>query len=179
MNLPLPIYESHKVGEQGEFDIFAGLDEKLIDQLKKYSLDEGDVDLQKNTSDNERFGTGSYENWYKKDRTPFVLVQRTTGRMAALAWLGPEPAHEGCKCHTVAWRSYEPFRGKGIMKPFTKFVLDFYSQNRPNTNFWAKLKRENTGSLHLAEYLGFVVDEKLSDEESMILGKKMVPYENA
>jgi hypothetical protein len=178
MKLPLPIYESQKVGEQSDFDIVVGLDKNLVEQLKKYSNDESDVELQQNTGDYNRFSIGSYEEWYKKTRTPFALVQKNTGLLAALVWAGPKPAHEGCKCHAVAWRSYRPFRGTGIMKNFSKFVLDYYIEHTPNTNLWVKIKKENSGSLGLAKYLGFIEDETLATNESIILGKKVVEYIN-
>jgi RimJ/RimL family protein N-acetyltransferase len=178
MKFPLPIYESIKIGEQGDFDVVVGLDKNLAEQLKKYSLDDTDIDLQKNTRDRKRFGEGSYEDWYKKIRTPFSLIHKGTGAMAGIVWFGPEPAHEGCTCHTSAFRSYAPFRGKGIMKGFAKFAMDFYLEQSPNTNLWAEVKKGNTASLNLLSYLGFTVDEKLSNETSIILGKKVVPYDS-
>src|SRR3989344_5796473 len=94
-SLPLPVYENIKIADctskdGEEFSIFVGLDKNLIEQLKKYSLDENDTELQKNTGDMKRFGLGSYEDWYKKERTPFALVQKNTNTLAALIWFGPK-----------------------------------------------------------------------------------------
>src|SRR3989344_4712793 len=79
-SLPLPIFSSihlaDAIGRDGEeFSVFVGLVKKYAEQLKALALDESDVDLQKYTGDKERFGLGSYEDWYNKNRTPFALVQ--------------------------------------------------------------------------------------------------------
>ena len=88
---PLPIYRTIKIGEafskdKEKFFIIVGLDKKMIEQLKKLSIDENDIELQKNTSDLKRFGLGSYKNWYKKERTPFILVHTNTNTLAAIVW---------------------------------------------------------------------------------------------
>ena len=173
MKLPLPIYESVKIKEDGDFSIFVGLDKEHVEQLKKLSLDKSDVNLQKNTGDRKRFGEGSYEDWYLKNRTPFALIHNPTNALAALVWFGPKPLHEGCKCHAVGWRSYIPFRGKGIMKDFSKFCIDFYLEKIPGTGLWVLIKKGNTGSVVLAEVLGFKVDEKYSDDISIVMAKNV------
>ncbi len=175
--LPLPIYKSIHIadahGKDGtQFSIFVGLDEKLAADLKKFSLDESDTEIQENTDDRRRFGLGSYEDWYEKIRTPFALVDKNTGKLAALAWFGPKPAHEGCKCHAAAWRSYPPFRGKGIMRDFINFTMNFYMNKFPHTPLWVAIKKGNAKSFSLAERLGFKIDESLSDEYSVIMQKK-------
>ena len=62
---PLPIYSAINIAEavsrdEEKFSVFVGLDEKMVEQLKKLSGDLSDEDLQKNTSDLKRFGLGSY-----------------------------------------------------------------------------------------------------------------------
>ncbi|MDP4114320.1 MAG: hypothetical protein Q8924_19655, partial [Bacillota bacterium] len=96
LRLPIPLYATfhigNAIGRDGDgFMVFSGLDKNLVSQLKKYSLDEGDKELQENTSDKKRFGEGSYEEWYAKNRVPFALVNAKTGTLAALAWFGPSP----------------------------------------------------------------------------------------
>ncbi len=86
--------------------------------------------------------------------------------------MGPEPllSEEG-NWHTVAWRSYNPWRGKGLMKDFTRFALDIYQKTIPEAKFWAILKKENYGSAGLASALGFEKSEKLSDDVSLVFIK--------
>ncbi len=173
MKLPLPIYESIKIKEWisrdgEEFSIFVGLDKNLVEQVKKYSADKSDTELQKNTSDWKRFVEGSYEDWYKKNRVPFALVHKETGVMAAIMRFGPEPfLGEVANWHTVGWRSYNPWRGKGIMKDFAKFTTDFYIEHFPNIKFWITARKDNAGSIKLAEFLGFVLNEEKSKEASI------------
>lgn len=157
--------------EGEKFSIFVGLDKELVAQIKKYSMDETDIELQKNTGDRNRFGIGSYEDWYKKERTPFTLVHKNTNALAAIVWLGPKPLHEGCKCHSLGWRSYNPFRGRGIMKSFVNYAMGEYIKNFPDVKFWVKMKKENAGSINLAAVLGFKIDEKYSDENDTVMNK--------
>ena len=174
LKFPLPIYNSIYIGNavarDGEkFSIFVGLDEKAIARLKTLSLDKNDAELQRNTSDFQRFGLGLYEDWYKKERTLFALVHNKTGALAAIVWFGPKPLHKGCKCHTVGWRSYNPFRGKGLTKDFVNFAMSIYKKNLPDVKLWARIKKENTGSLGLAQNLGFQISEEFSDDVSLVL----------
>ncbi|MFA6353594.1 MAG: GNAT family N-acetyltransferase [Candidatus Paceibacterota bacterium] len=175
LSFPLPIYQTIEIGEaisrDGEhFYIFVGLNKEMVIQLKTLSLDGNDIDLQKNTVDKNRFGKGSYEDWYRKNRTPFVLVHKNTNALAALVWFGPDslPEHEG-NWHTSAWRSYIPFRGKGLIKEFLAFSINTYFKNAPHVKLWARIKSENITSEKLVEGLGFKLLEKLSNNNSHYL----------
>ena len=162
--------------EGEKFSIFVGLDKELVAQIKKYSMDETDIELQKNTGDRNRFGIGSYEDWYKKERTPFALVHKDSGNLAALIWFGPKPL--GAKStkfgkekryeiqndwYTISFRSYPLFRGKGLMGDFSKFVIDLYQKKFPNIKFWVGTDRENNVFIKFISKLGFKTDEKNSD----------------
>lgn len=176
-SLPLPIYKTIHIadatGKDGdEFSILVGLNKDFISQLKNYSLDLKDIEIQNNTSDRKRFGLGSYEDWYKKNRTPFALIHKNTNKLAALIWFGPEALveKEG-NWHTAAWRSYPLFRGKGLMKEFGKFVMKIYTENMPNVKFWITVKKENAGSIGFAQMLGFEELPEESDSNSCIMVK--------
>jgi RimJ/RimL family protein N-acetyltransferase len=188
ISFPLPLYTSIPIGtmrgiDGDEFSVVAGLDKGLAVQLKEKSLDMSDTETQRNTSDRERFGEGSYEAWYAKNRTPFALVH-TSGVLAALAWFGPKPLGrkslrhlsdaERAKdasldaegWHTVTYRSYPPFRGKKLMKPFMRSAIDVYRRVFPEAKLWAGVFEENPASRALATKLGFTVDETASDLDS-------------
>jgi RimJ/RimL family protein N-acetyltransferase len=184
----LPIFEMVHLGtltRDGEvFAIHVGLDELLVAQLKVYSLDESDEDIQRNTSDRERFGVGSYEEWYAKSRTPFALVHAATGQLAALVWYGPkglgkkslkhlteaerasEHSVDQGDWHTIVYRAYKPFRGGGIMRPFVQATLELYRAVHPGIHLWAGIHTENPASLALCERLGFVLDTAHTDAVS-------------
>lgn len=174
-SLPLPIFHSIHIADAiardgEEFSVFVGLEKKYVEQLKQLSLDKNDIDLQNNTGDRERFGEGSYEDWYKKPRTPFTLIHKKTDALAALVWLGPSPLLPNQEnWHTVGWRSYKPFRGKGIMKVFAQFVIDFYRGKVSNTKLWIEIRNENTGSIKLATGLDFQILEEESDDVSLVM----------
>jgi len=177
ISLPLPIYETmhiaDAIGKDGEkFSLLVGLDKNLALQLKTRSLDLNDIELQKNTSDFKRFGVGSYEDWYKKNRTPFALVHNDTGILTTIIWFGPEPLiSDENNWHTVAWRSYIPFRGKGLMKDFSNFAMNFYLKYFPNIHLWISLKNGNIGSQELASRLGFQILKEKSDDVSCVMVK--------
>ena len=174
-SLPLPIWSSvhlaDAIGEDGEeLSVFVGLEKKYTEQLKAIALDENDVDLQKHTGDRERFGLGSYEDWYEKNRTPFALIHKQSDALSALVWFGPRPlfADENY-WQTAAWRSYGPFRGKGIMRNFTQFAMEIYRKSFPDAKFWIALKRDNKGSAQLAVNLDFEVLEEASDDVKVVM----------
>ncbi|MFA6306705.1 MAG: hypothetical protein WCV70_03525 [Patescibacteria group bacterium] len=180
-SLPLPIYSSVHIADAitkdgEEFSIFIGLDKKYTEQLQRLSLDKTDVDLQNNTGDRRRFGEGSYEDWYRKDRTPFMLIHKRTDALAALVWFGPkslgkksikfgieEKDKEQTYWHTAVWRSYPSFRGKGLMKNFTLFAMDIYEKKFSGLRFWAGMDNKNNASVKFSLALGFKADEENSD----------------
>lgn len=176
IKFPLPLYASAPIADathgDDTFTIMAGLDEALVRQLTAYSLDPADTAVQNETSDRKRFGEGSYEAWYAKDRTPFALVRTTDKKLAALLWFGPEvfagapalPSTE--EWHTVAYRSYAPFRGKGLMKDFSRFAIGAYQTLRPSARLWAAIHSDNIASIKLAEALGFEQTDRLVPAES-------------
>jgi len=185
---PLLIYESRTLktitSKDGEvFTIILGLSKVLIEQLKAYSLDVSDTDLQANTSDRQRFGEGSYEEWYGKDRTPYALVDHA-GKLAALAWFGPKPlgrkslrylsAEERAQelqqqtgeWHTIVYRSYNPYRGRGLMTPFMRYVIADYKKRYPHARLWAGISTKNEASIGLAKRFGFIESVEHSDPKA-------------
>ena len=194
---PMPLGESVELAEATStggavFLLREGLDASLIQQLKNYSFNVSDAELQR-TSDFERFGKGSYEEWYgSKERTMFALVQKNTGTLAAIAWFGPKPLGrksmkhlsederaederlmDADNWHTIVYRSYPPFRGTGIMKDFVRFCMDAYVRRHPDAKLWAGIYGANPASISLATGLGFTAHESSgSDTEETIMVKE-------
>jgi RimJ/RimL family protein N-acetyltransferase len=186
ISLPLPLYASTKIGslrskEGDDFSLVIGADKNVVEQLKRYSLDIADTEIQNNTSDRVRFGEGSYEEWYSKDRTPFSLIHDATGKLAAFVWFGPKPLgrpslkylseEERAKeleqkedvWHTLVYRSYAPFRGKGLMGDFVRFAIEKYKEHYPEAKLWTGMSADNTASIGLASKLGFKRREEFFD----------------
>lgn len=185
--LPLPLYGMIKLGtltskDGEEFAIWIGADKDTVEKVKEKSLDASDVEIQKNTSDRKRFGEGSHEEWYSKDRTPFALIH-SSGALAAFAWFGPKPLgrkslkylseDERAKeltqkedvWHTLVYRSYAPYRGKGLMTEFVRFATDVYREHYPDVKLWVGMSADNAGSAALASKLGYQRRDDLYDVE--------------
>ena len=65
--------------------------------------------------------------------------------------------------HTIVFRSYPPFRGKGLMKNFALFAMDIYKKHFPNAIFWLGTNDMNKGMRKLGSELNFEPDENASD----------------
>jgi hypothetical protein len=181
-NLPLPIYTSIYLADaidnqQEKYNLFIGLNKDHVEQLKKLSLDDKDKELQNNTGDRKRFGLSSYEKWYSKNRTPFILIHCETGNLAALLWFGPKSLGKKSiknihneerdiaqnEWHTIAWRSYPLFRGRGLMRTFSIFAIDIYKKTNPEVKFWAGMDNRNEAIIALTSKIGFIPDKNNSD----------------
>ena len=173
VELPLSLHDSVALGELHLPDgtmltAHLGLTEDMARALKERSLDEADEEIQNNTSDRRRFGEGSYEEWFARERYPFVLTD-SAGKLTSLIWFGPEPLpsdgeelstvqpqQDASEWDTMGFRSYMPYRGKGIMTPFSRFVIETYLRIRPQRCLWLATGVENGAGIRLYEKLGFV-----------------------
>jgi len=142
-----------------------GPDERLVEQVITYSNSESDKDLREATSDKERCKeVDAYTQRDKKGSFPFELTDER-GILASLIWYGPaqppmlnnqgrpEPDQ---KWDTIAFRSYPPFRGQGLMRAFVDAVLRRHASDRPDHNMWLSVKAENMRAQELYRSLGFV-----------------------
>lgn len=192
LSTPVPLFESIPIAD-GEakdgdrFTVVLGLDRHMAEQVKHYSLDENDADLQENTSDRKRFGEGSYEDWYKKGRVPFALIHEESDSVTAICWFGPkELGRKSMKYlseaelkdeytpmpgdwHTISYRSYNPFRGKGHMRGFVQFCIDTYLKANPSAKLWAIFNSKNEGSIILAQKLGFKPHDEVSHPDDHLV----------
>jgi RimJ/RimL family protein N-acetyltransferase len=188
-SLPLALYETCRIGtietDAGQvFKLVLGLDAQGVAQLKTLSCAD-DPALRENTSDYERFGIGSYEEWYAKGRSIFALLDETNDALAAIVWYGPKPfgrkslkhlppgeqarekesVKEAGDWHTIVVRSYPPYRGTGIMTGFVQETLNIYKKYFPSARVWAGINGGNAGSIRLFEKLGFTRSEEISTSE--------------
>ena len=180
-SLPLPIYKSlhiaDAIGKDGsEFDVLVGLDKKYVEKLQALSRDESDTDLQNFTSDWNRFVKDTYEHWYEKSRTIFALVHKQSNDLAAVIWFGPKPLgkkspkfgntdehQEAGDWHTISFRAYPKYRGRGLMKNFSQYVMGVYKMHFPHVKFWGGMDDRNGASMRLFQDLGFHVNAEYSD----------------
>lgn len=160
-----------------------GLDTHAVSKLRDKSLNRDDVELANNTSDKRRFGDGSYERWYAKSRYPFVLTDQDH-ELAGLIWFGPEPVPNGVQLDqgalvqewdTIAFRSYPPYRGKGIMTAFSLMLLKLHKTMRPGRGLWLETRPHNKAGIALYRKLGFsAVGEDAQKNIVMVLDSRKV-----
>jgi RimJ/RimL family protein N-acetyltransferase len=186
-SLPLPIYKSVRIadaiGRDGsEFEVWVGLSEKHVKELRELSADPSDEALQNFTGDRKRFVIGTYEYWYKNNRSIYALVHKRTDDLAAIIWLGPKPLgkksmkfsdelvdkeHDPKRMesnwHTISIRSYPKYRGKGMMKGFVRFVMDNYKNHFPHAKIWAGMDDRNVAIVKLLEALDYKISHEFSD----------------
>ena len=180
-SLPLPLYESLHIADAiardgSEFDLLVGLDRQGAEKLRERALDDSDNALQDFTGDRQRFVESTYESWYEKNRTIFALVHKQSDDLAAVIWFGPKPLgkkspkfgqddgqKEDSEWHTISFRSYPQYRGKGMMKNFSEYVTDIYKRYFPRAKLWTGTDDRNTAFIRLITSLGFSVDEESSD----------------
>jgi len=148
--------------DEGEvFHLFCGLDTNTIRIFTEKSCDTADTELQNNTSDYVRFCEHTYDEWYAKERYPFVLMSEGK-ELAGIVWLGPKepPAVEGFlsaekEWDTFAIRTYMPFRGKRLARPFASTALEIYRTLKPGRTIWLEADSENTSARALYTKLDF------------------------
>lgn len=171
---PLPLYASEPqgtvTGRDGKaYQVVRGVSREAADQIKEHSLDESDKALQTGTSDHKRFGLGSYEEWYAKERYPYVLLDE--GKLAALIWYGPEPIPDGTEGEwdTIAFRSYPPYRGAGLMSAFSALVMDEHARDFPARRLWLETDVGNEAGLALYQKLGFAEKTRIKDGKRVMM----------
>jgi RimJ/RimL family protein N-acetyltransferase len=171
---------AHAHGADERFAIVAGLCQPLVRSLQERSLDTADSELTRRTSDPVRFGEGSYEAWFRKGRFAFALVN-VESLLAALVWYGPshlptevEPRHSNGPdtWDTVAFRSYPPYRGRGLMGDFSRFVFRCHSLYSPERRLWLETDADNLAGLRLYEALGFRIAGSRRDGGRVVMIKE-------
>ncbi len=155
-------------GDGRDFTIVEGLSDALVEKLTKLSQDESDTELMQNTSDRTRFSPDAYDAWLSKERYPFALVAED-GSLAALIWYGPEEMPTGGAGDTIAFRSYPPYRGRGVMTDFSRFVMELHEKRRAEHQLWLATDAENVAGIRLYEKLGFVRHGEEDDRLFMVL----------
>lgn len=165
---PLPLGEAHQsatltTDDNEIFLLYAGLVPHMIQMLTEKSCDRTDEELLHNTQDYARFCEGSYAEWYAKERYPFALLSEE-GDLAGVIWFGPKELprvadvlslQTETEWDTFAIRTYIPFRGKRLARPFASTALEIYLTLRPGRKIWLETDRENTGAQALYSKLHF------------------------
>lgn len=152
----LSLFEQHVITElQSDrlgktFTMYCGLSQQLAEQLVQYSNNKEDEALHTETQDARRFAAlDAYCDWYESDDTRFVyaFVDSETETLAGLIWFrADEFPHDGFekatdlapeidekllttkKWSTAGVRSYPPYRGVGLARPFLQTALHAWKE---------------------------------------------------
>ncbi|MFZ2513802.1 MAG: GNAT family protein [Candidatus Saccharimonadales bacterium] len=99
-------------------------------------------------------------HWLLKERLVFILKEKSTERLAGIAWTGP-----GTSPHipegklTGGLRLSETFQGLGLATPFLKVVLEHTKHEYSSELLWFECWQSNAGAVHIYQKLGFKIVE--------------------
>lgn len=99
-------------------------------------------------------------HWLLKERLVFLLKEKSTERLAGIAWTGP-----GTSPHipegklTGGLRLSEAFQGLGLATPFLKVVLEHTKNEYSRERLWFECWASNAGAVHVYQKLGFNIVE--------------------
>ena len=99
-------------------------------------------------------------HWLLKERLVFLLKEKSTERLAGIAWTGP-----GTSPHipegklTGGLRLSEAFQGLGLATPFLSVVLEYTKHEYSSELLWFECWQSNAGAVHIYQKLGFNIVE--------------------
>jgi hypothetical protein len=156
LKLPPPasevIHIADAIGRDGqEYDVYVGIEKKYFPQIKKFLLKENFVDLQ------------------AENQTAFSMVHKQTNALAAVILFAPEKLMMSDEnWHRLAWRSYTPFRRRGLTANFLKYAIEIYIKNFPFAKIWTRIPLDRPAKIKLLEELGFEAKSDIAETTSVI-----------
>lgn len=142
------------------YALYRELSHQSATQLIAFSQDDTDTVLHQNTRDATRFTKEHLHTWLAKERCMYTLMDGDI--LAAVIWHGPaQPPSTNStdfssrECDTIAFRSYKPYRGLGLMHPFAQLVLCSYLGTRPHNTLWLEVDKNNLQAIELYKKLSF------------------------
>lgn len=99
-------------------------------------------------------------HWLLKERLVFLLKEKSTERLAGVAWTGPGTSpHVPDGKLTGGLRLSETFQGLGLATPFLKVVLEHTKNEYSRERLWFECWASNAGAVHVYQKLGFNIVE--------------------
>ena len=99
-------------------------------------------------------------HWLLKERLVFLLKEKSTERLAGVAWTGPGTSpHVPDGKLTGGLRLSETFQGLGLATPFLKVVLKQTKNEYSRELLWFECWASNAGAVHVYQKLGFNIVE--------------------
>ena len=99
-------------------------------------------------------------HWLLKERLVFILKEKSTERLAGVAWTGPGTSpHISEGKLTGGLRLSETFQGLGLATPFLKVVLEHTKNEYSRECLWFECWASNAGAVHVYQKLGFNIVE--------------------
>lgn len=122
-----------------------------------------------NTCDANRFASlESVDEWVEQGRSPVCFLD-DSGELQAFGWTGKKQHTATPFDYTVAMRTYEGLRGKGVSAYLLALVLENQLIATPEAmGFWAEINENNTPSIKMCERAGFQLISAINGKQ--ILG---------
>lgn len=123
----------------------------------------------------ERFKDEStVRQWLLKERLVFLLKEKSTERLAGVAWTGPGTSpHIPHGKLTGGLRLSEAFQGLGLATPFLSTVLEHTKNEYSGELLWFECWASNAGAVHIYQKLGFeIVETELASRQTATGGSE-------
>jgi ribosomal protein S18 acetylase RimI-like enzyme len=158
-------------------DVFVknSISENQINQLIKYS--HNDPSVLKFTSDPVRFkDRSSFNDWYKKGRITFTLVDKDEN-LLGIIWFGKKELLGFSQYnYTFAIRIYGEARGQGLSQEFIQIAYQDILQNcdiPKITGFWLETSVDNFAAIKTYEKFGFKPIDCNSSTTKVLMTKEI------
>lgn len=157
------------------------LTDSQIDQLIQYT--NIDPEIQKNTSDLDRFkNRQSFDLWKKKNRVIYTLVNEQDN-LLGIIWFGekampntkyPDNFDPSKYKATFSIRIYQEARGKGLARDFMVQTFSEYLSSKEylclkSKGIWIIVASDNKVGLKLYEHFGFKTIAKMHPENQEVM----------
>jgi len=154
---------AQKLSERG-YEVRFGLTAELADQIAAMAREPSIREFCPKDCGQRFADRAATEDWLKKGRAVFVMVDKQDGSLAGYGWAGPgSSSHAPGGHNTFAIRIGEAGQGKGLAAPFSWLIIAATAVMFGAKDFWLETWASNGGAVHIYHKIGFVTVDEQAD----------------